>query len=173
MRRSVPALAVATVVLITACADATSPHAAVRTPGSPSAQFGNPPPPPEDTGAVASTQQGTFALQTTYFLNPAGTNGWVHFPNGQQADGVVISPDAAIRYHQGTVSGKGTITAPLDGGIIVVDLSNVNSGRFNGSCDGACAEIPFTGTFTDQGGNSTPTSGILTVGGKPIVTRGT
>jgi hypothetical protein len=173
MRRIMPGLAVAVVALAVACTDATSPGATTRTPGAPRALVGNPPPPPADTGSYASTQQGAFFMYSTYFMNPAGTNGWIHFPNGQQSNGVIISPDAAIQFHQGQVSGKGTITAPVGGGIILIDLSTVNTGKFYGSCDGGCAEIPFTGTFTDKQGNSSPTDGALFVGGGiPIVTRG-
>jgi len=173
MRRFIPALAVAAVALAAACADATSPSAAARTPGSPNALIGNPPPPPLDTGSYASTQQGqTPTFVATYFLNPVDNNGWIHFPNGQQSDGVIISPDASIRYHKGEVSGKGTIMAPVSGGIILVDLSTVNTGKFNNSCDGGCAEIPFTGTFTDKLGNSSPSNGTLFIGGTPVFTTG-
>lgn len=173
MRRFMPALALATAALVVACADTTAPGAAVRTPAAPSATIGHPPPPPLDTGSYAATPQGAFPVYATYFLNPAMTNGWIHFPN-QQAAGVSISSDAAIRYHQGDVSGKGTITAPVAGGIILVDLSTVNSGKFNESCDGGCAEIPFRGTFIDKAGDTTATAGTLLVGaGLPVITPGT
>lgn len=165
MRSAVPVLAVAVLALAAGCADSTSPTAAVvRAPASPSALVGNPPPPPIDTGSYASTPQGGFSLNATYFLNPSGNSGFIHFPSGQPV-GVSISPNAQIRYHQGTVTGMGTITAPVSGGIVSIDLSSINSGRFPGACKDGCAAVPFTGTYTDKSGETSSfTDGLLIIG---------
>lgn len=164
MRRIVPPLAVAILVLAAGCAESTSPTATARNPLSPTALIGNPPPPPSDTSGSYHTTSGAFTFNAVYFLNPTEKNGFVHF-NTDQPAGVTVSPNASIDYHLGTITGAGTITGVVDGGTISIDLTQVVSkGTFNGSCLRTCAEVSAPGTFIDKAGDSTTTTGTFTIG---------
>src|SRR6185312_17141475 len=90
-------LALFTIAAVAACSDnsATQPMLASRATLSADIGFieAHPPPPPIDTGAVVETDQGAFTVQTTYFLNKPGNNGFISFAN-QQADGISVDPNA-------------------------------------------------------------------------------
>lgn len=174
MRRIVPPLAVAILALAAGCADTTSP--ATRTALSPSALIGNPPPPPSDTSGSYSysstTTFGTLYFNAIYFVNPTEKAGFIHF-NTEQPAGVIISPDASIDYHLGTITGTGTITAPIGGGTLNIDLTKVSSqGTFNPSCSGpvvgdfkySCASVSAPATFTNASGFTDSVDGGFTIG---------
>jgi hypothetical protein len=170
-------LALFTIAAVAACSDnsATQPMLASRATLSADIGFieAHPPPPPIDTGAVVETDQGAFTVQTTYFLNKPGNNGFISFAN-QQADGISVDPNARISLHDGTVSGQGTITLLASGGVITIDLSQAINSRtttFNPDCSKTCASVGFTGAYTPKGGTTVPTNGIIVVGGG--TTRGT
>lgn len=179
MRRIVPPLAVAILALAAGCADSTSPAATARTALSPSALIGNPPPPPSDTSGSYSynsgATSGTIFFSAVYFLNPTEKAGFIHF-NTDQPAGIIISPDASIDYHLGTITGTGTITAPTSGGTLRIDLTTVSSkGAFNPSCTGpvltgdfnySCASVSAPATLIDASGNSTTVPGGFTIGVK-------
>jgi len=174
MRRIVPPLAVAILALAAGCADTTSP--ATRTAISPSALIGNPPPPPSDTSGSysysSSTTFGTLYFNAIYFVNPTEKAGFIHF-NTEQPAGVIISPDASIDYHLGTITGTGSITASIGGGTLTIDLTQVSpQGTFNPSCSGpvvgdfkySCASVSAPATFTDASGVTGSVDGGFTIG---------
>lgn len=170
MRRTVPSLAVAILAFAAGCADTTSPATASRAAPSPSALLGNPPPPPSDTSGTYSTSAGSLTFGAVYFLNPTGKNGFIHF-NTDQPSGISISPNASIDYHQGTVTGRGTITGPaMDAfgnpvGTLTIDLSQVTGGSFDGSCAKMCASVTGPATFTaDDGKINRSVDGTFTIG---------
>lgn len=124
----------------------------------------NPPPPPIDTGGqvsftsasatsfkwadpfqpysarFASTLQEScngsptdIILHVTYMLNPGGTSGYLHF-SSNKGDSVWASSNGMVKMHDGDFDGKGSIAVVLDGCLLVIDLSSVNSAlsSFNG-----------------------------------------
>ncbi len=94
-----------------------------------------PPPPPSDTGAVASTEMGSFIFRVTYLLNKPENSGFLSFQR-EQPEGVTVSPFARIRLSKGVLSGKGEIRIQSDGKLLVLDLAEIVDGAssFNG-CD--------------------------------------
>ncbi|MBA3657147.1 MAG: hypothetical protein H0W69_07335 [Gemmatimonadaceae bacterium] len=103
------------------------------------------PPPPIDFVGETSAEYSAFT--GTYFLNGPGTNGWISFSKQQPAGTSLSSPSARITFHDGTLSGKGTLTLTGSGGILVVDLSTGLSGaNLFGSCTSTCGSLDLTGT---------------------------
>ena len=132
---------------------------------------GNPPPPPIDSGMVGLAGDGsgstsTFSLNTTFFFNKPGNNGWISFSS---SDNVIASPNARLHFSNGGFSAHGIILVTLNGGTLNLDLSTVNprSTFGDGSCSpaggdadvigGDCTVLLFNGeTFTNaDGGTST------------------
>jgi hypothetical protein len=120
------ALAVVTVIGLSACQQMTTEPAAssnlsIKMVGD------NPPPPPIDSGSVGYTGSGTsitFFLRLTYFINKPGTNGWLTLIDG---DGNTSDPDARVSVHNGIVSGKGTWYVDLgDGDNLKLDLGTID-----------------------------------------------
>ncbi len=172
---SVSALVVGWVVFVSACANTptSAPPSSHLSPGA--ARFdGNPPPPPVDTASVALTDDGAFGFETTYMLNGPDLAGFIAFPQKQPV-GVSISPNARISFHQGAVTGKGTMNFTANGATISVNLATAFSAKtavFNANCAQGCAVLPFTGTIITAEGVSRPTSGVIDVGGSPALTAG-
>ena len=113
----------------------------------------NPPPPPIDTGtAPTGSVQTSFAV--TYFFNPVGSSGFLMFDKTQDGS-TEVDKNAQVRLHNGTFSGKGSLSADvngdLEGGLLLVDLASVNSelSRFAG-CEQAAGEVVPTAAPDDR-----------------------
>ena len=164
------------VLCVTACSDAsvTAPQRSISSIGTSSHEFGDPPPPPVGEIGTSSSFYGA-SVQSTYFFNPAGNNGWISFSQ-QQAAGVTVTSNARIEYHRGQVSGKGTISVDVPGGVVTINLANGLIDKrtiFNQSCSGGCASVGFNGMFTPTEGTPSSIDGTLRIGGEvPIGTHG-
>jgi len=130
-----------------------------------------PPPPPSDTGAVASSDAGTFSINVTYMLNKPGTSGFLSFQR-VQPEGVTVDPNARVQLHQGDFTGRGELSIQTLTGLLVLDLANVSDLSSFESCAAPVAPssggvsgdevVPDRGTcFTlvVAGGTFTPTGG--------------
>lgn len=160
-RLMVPVLLVA----LSACADrATSPLAPAAAalgfiPGE------SPPPEYETTTTFISGFQAATTLQTQYFLNKPGNNGFITFRNNTSST-YTTTPNARISYHNGVVSGQGVLTITGATGQSVFDFANVTAAFFKPNCVGGCGAFTVPGTFTPTGGQAVPTVGVGYVGGR-------
>ncbi len=162
-----------------ACQEATT---SPQITGAPELQyaFGNPPPPPIDTGAAGYSQDAPatfYTLQVTYFFNPVGSAGYLKFDKNQEGS-TEIDKNAQVRLSQGTFSGKGFVTLAASGGSpLVIDLSTVTQGSSFSSCsttettptatedtrsDGGCFALTFSGVT--RNGVSTGSPFVLVPG---------
>lgn len=117
----------------------------------------SPPPPPLDSGAYGSTEFGTstFEINTTYFLNRPGTNGWLTFQKNQAA-GTIVENNARISYSDGQFSGRGTLTFAVPTGKVSLDLSSVTqASKFSSSSSGYFNLSFARGYFTSPSGGRT------------------
>ncbi len=145
-----------------ACQEATT---SPQITGAPELQyaFGNPPPPPIDTGAVGATQDAPstfYTLQVTYFFNPAGNAGYLKFDKSQDGS-TDVDKNAQVRYSQGTFSGKGFVTIAESGGSqLVIDLSTVTPASSFSSCSAPAAPSATADTRQEGGCFSLTFSGV-------------
>jgi hypothetical protein len=120
--------------------------------------FELPPPPPTDTGVVASSGAGYGTFNVTYLLNRPGTNGFLHF-NLAQPEGTTASNGARVSYHNGTFSGKGTLSYLSTGGTVTIDLSSVSPASTFQGCDKGCFQVGFDSATLTTGGQTGPLPG--------------
>lgn len=140
--------AVALLLFVSACTDATSPTTTgLLAPTQLSAALsgpGNIPPPP----ISGFLDGGGYAIPVMYFLNPTGNTGFIRFlPNANYPAGVSASPDARIMYSQGSFSGRGTLTI----GTATIDLSTASFAGSNfTSCSRTCGSLFISQGSTQQ-----------------------
>lgn len=142
---------------------------------------GLPPPPSLDTISVMSDAFGAMiaeapVVHVQYFMNKPQNNAWITF-KGQTSSDVLASANARISVHQGTVSGKGTLTILMPGSAVLsIDLSKGISGKstFNGDCSKGCGSVLFTGVLTPKVGKASSFSGALLIAPPlvPIIDHG-
>ncbi len=118
-----------------------------------------PPPPLAFEGSSAEYSSFTG----TYFLNGPENNGWISFSKQQPAGTSLSSPSARISFHNGTLSGQGTLTLTGLSGIFVVNLKTGLSGaNLFGECTSTCGSLDLTGTQY-RGGQSYTTTVTATL----------
>lgn len=118
-----------------------------------------PPPPAEYIADVSSEYSG---FTGSYFLNGPGTNGWISFDK-QQPAGTTVDANARISYHQGTVSGTGTLVlSSLTGGApLTIDLkSGVIGSQWSSTCTSSCGSLTLRGTTIAREGGGKVTRDI-------------
>lgn len=142
--RSKSYLAVAAFAAMACSESPVAPEAAVLG-GTTANASGYRPPPPLETIGEAAIEGQIFSVATTYFLNPAGNNGFISF--GTQIDTRVTlsSPSARITYHFGTLSGQGTLTLTGATTTYRVDLATgLDGANLFGTCAFSCGSFDFT-----------------------------
>jgi hypothetical protein len=114
---------------------------------------GLPPPPYQDTMAVAYDDGGTAllaasAVRVQYFVNNTDNNGWMMF-RAQPSTAVTASPNAKISLHKNGATGVGTLTLGYGDGVISVDLARnvARSTTFNTDCSKGCGTIVVNGAI--------------------------